>query len=879
MLSYLEQKKAVDKNHSHVSVGPPYGRFLFGNMEHVWPMYLEALARNDYQLHLAERPLDQIPVLVDVDLSILMEKTVDLPVFQETQKIYSQFQVEKVISTYQNVLRTIVKDLREEALTCILLEKPFYEKKIDTKIFVKNGFHLHFPKLFLDKKAQEVYLIPNVKKHLINLFANIECDEPIDCNYVNVHWLMYGSSKEGNVPYKVSKCFNSHGKEIDLEECLSDYILPQETNGRMSCIGNVEILLPRILSIFLTDRENFYYYECNDSVSTPLIQKYQERKNLRKQFDNLSMEDVLDEAAIFVEMISDSRADDRISWLEIGFCLFNISQGDADGLTLWLEFSERSSKFKELECIWTWENMKSNNFTIGTLKYFAKQDSPEKFEHFIREKQKTKIVEHISNNGSHNALAKVLFDAYSSEFKFDSSWYQFVNHIWEQNFQVKNFELRKRISDKNGVICQLLHNAIAEVSNQMLEDDADVKELKKKIKKGCESIQSCQNTVTKGNVMSEAEETFYEKGFADQLNANPKIIAFQNGVYDFTHSVFRPGKPEDYLSKALPINYVNFKSINHQKVIDVLNFFEKVFPNPNIRNYFLDQMCKVFVGGNHDKLFLFWTGVGDNGKSVTQSLFKTMLGPFAIKCPTTLITGKQVQAGSANPELSRAGDGTRCIVMDEPNSSERINAGTLKMLTGNDTFFARDNYETAKKNKDKVPFFKLHMICNKIPKIKDPDAATWERIRVIPFESVFKLKKDCPASFDEQLRTKTFPKDPSFCENLPEMVEALAWFLINRYNNLSPDQETPLEVLSAVDSYIAEHDIFMTFENAKVFKTEGATLQKIVLWEEFKRWFKEEFDRQNFPPQSQFLDYFYTKWGKPENDLYWNDKTCSTDQH
>ncbi len=47
------------------------------------------------------------------------------------------------------------------------------------------------------------------------------------------------------------------------------------------------------------------------------------------------------------------------------------------------------------------------------------------------------------------------------------------------------------------------------------------------------------------------------------------------------------------------------------------------------------------------------------------------------------------------------------------------------------------------------PFFKLIFICNTIPNIRNPDNATWNRIRVIPFESTFKDNID-DISLEEQ---------------------------------------------------------------------------------------------------------------------------------
>ncbi len=93
--------------------------------------------------------------------------------------------------------------------------------------------------------------------------------------------------------------------------------------------------------------------------------------------------------------------------------------------------------------------------------------------------------------------------------------------------------------------------------------------------------------------------------------------------------------------------------------------------------------------------------------------------------------------------------------------------------------YARDIQQKGKDVIDIDPFFKLIFICNTIPNIRNPDNATWNRIRVIPFESTFKDNID-DISLEEQKRDKIFLKDTSFCEKetIRELGEAFAWYLI-----------------------------------------------------------------------------------------------------
>ena len=87
---------------------------------------------------------------------------------------------------------------------------------------------MHFPNCFLNKVDIEVHIIPRIKNSLRDLktFENLGFEDSgslVDKSVVKAHWLLYGSRKEGNIPYKVTKIFNSEYEEIDFEEAFKYY--------------------------------------------------------------------------------------------------------------------------------------------------------------------------------------------------------------------------------------------------------------------------------------------------------------------------------------------------------------------------------------------------------------------------------------------------------------------------------------------------------------------------------------------------------------------------------------------------------------------------------------------------------------------------------
>lgn len=145
----------------------------------------------------------------------------------------------------------------------------------------------------------------------------------------------------------------------------------------------------------------------------------------------------------------------------------------------------------------------------------------------------------------------------------------------------------------------------------------------------------------KSNIMKESMEVFYDRRFKQKLDQNPYIIGWVNGVYDLKRNEFRPGRPEDFVSKTIPIEYKEYNE-SDEEVQNVIDFLLRVFPDETIRKYFLDTYSDIFVGGNNQKKVYMWTGEGDNGKSITQKFFEIMLGELAIKFNTQYFTGKKL---------------------------------------------------------------------------------------------------------------------------------------------------------------------------------------------------------------------------------------------
>lgn len=857
---------------THNSLIQPRGKYQFNrqSLEEFWRVYCDMVYNSpNPSVGMAEKPQNYLPVLVDVDLKVNADEY-EL----DEDKLYNEDDVKAVIQTYQSVLRNIVEDCEDSNLVCVFLYKPPYRVKNDKSTIVKNGFHLHFPCLFLEREDQEVHLIPRVKEELnkTELFKEIGYDNPgdvIDKACCSATWLLYGSKKEETaLAYKYSKTYDANCNEISINDAFKDYTIFDNKEKLIPIRGKIHYYLPRILSIVPYNR-NGYIKEVKSGLVPIRIREAERREPSLRKYDEISDEQAVRLAEAMLGMISDSRADDYNEWMTIGWALYNVSNGNDSGLNLWLQFSKRSDKFDETKCIYEWDRMTKTDMTIGTLKYYASIDNPGKFAEFKKE-DRDKLVKFCINNGSHNDIARVLHTEYAGQYVCASVsnklWYEFNGNIW---IPIEDgVDLREKIS---GSVVEMFSQQAKEISSKMGQAEVtEHKFIESQIKTVNKIIKDLKTAPFKDNVMKECREVFYDRRFLDKLDKNPNLIAFKNGVLDAKNYTFRSGRPEDFLSKCMPINYVEFLP-DDEKVISVNNFLEKVFPDTSVRAYFLDISSEVFVGGNHRKIVQAWTGGGDNGKSITQMFFDTMLGELAVKAPTTLITSKKPMNGAAWPELVRAGNGARELTMDEPDDSEEINIGILKQLSGNDTFCVRDLFQKGRDMREFRPLFKVKLICNKLPTVKG-DQAFWNRMRVIPFESTFCNESNpAPDTYEEQLRQKRFPMDKNFSSKISDLVEAFCWVLLNHGRHGNKLKVEPEKVIAATTSYRKKNDVYRQFIEECIVETNSDKdkLSLIELYGRFKEWYRESMPNHEMPSKSDVKEYFYKVWSDPNAGIKW----------
>lgn len=334
--------------------------------------------------------------------------------------------------------------------------------------------------------------------------------------------------------------------------------------------------------------------------------------------------------------------------------------------------------------------------------------------------------------------------------------------------------------------------------------------------------------------MKEAAELFSEEDFTQRLNLNQFLLPCQNGVIDLRNEVeidgvmkqqivFRPGKPDDYMSfmvgrnqgdtgNTQSIHYIPYDADDPIQ-IELMDFLKKIFTKEDLLWYVIRLMASCLEGANREQCYYTFIGVGGNGKSKLVDLMRFTFGDFSSSLQATALTRKRPDSGAANPDII-AIKNKRFIYLQEPDDKEPLNTSRMKQFSGEDVVEARGLFEDQQRFRITG---KLCMMCNRFPPIHAMDRGTWRRIRVITFGSEFVENSDPRL---KQGAKNIFPRDKDLDRKIMRWREAWLSLLVHVYETqymVSGLEPIPESVLEHSNKYKESFDMYGKFKAERMF--------------------------------------------------------------
>jgi P4 family phage/plasmid primase-like protien len=584
-------------------------------------------------------------------------------------------------------------------------------------------------------------------------------------------------------------------------------------------------------------------------------------------------------------------------WIRVGWALRNTS----DKLFLsWILFSSQSEKFsydKIGDLYEKWQTFSMENedgLTRRSIVYWAQSDAKERYFAVYKKTIDYYVDITLSNdlvniNGKPETtmvdLAVVLHNMFKNRFVCahikDNVWYEFENNRWvecdcgislKQMISNEMYTLYvSRIGSSSGGGQGKPNKQITNAANggnggsngaasngnnanngsSANSEDGKPNQFQHRISDICLKL---KNTQAKTNIMKEAQELFYDKTFMKSVDTKTHLLCCNNCVIDFKEKRARKGQPDDYITKCTNIDYFPLDQRKHGKIMAEINdFISKLYPEEEIRNYMWEHLASCLIGVNYPQTFNIYIGCGSNGKSKLVELMSLVLGEYKAVVPISLITSKRASIGGTSSEIAQL-VGIRYAVMQEPSKGMRLEEGPMKEITSGDPVQGRALF---KNMITFIPQFKLVVCTNTLLDVKANDEGTWRRIRKVDHKAVFcdnpkQGDPDSPYQYqvDKRLDEKFKIWAPVF----------LAMLVEKAYETGGMVKDSPA-VLASSESYRNSQDYINEFVRDKIRKVEGHYVKKTEMYESFKVWYIEHYDR-NVPRGNEIYEVFDKKYGK-----------------
>jgi P4 family phage/plasmid primase-like protien len=349
-----------------------------------------------------------------------------------------------------------------------------------------------------------------------------------------------------------------------------------------------------------------------------------------------------------------------------------------------------------------------------------------------------------------------------------------------------------------------------------------------------------QESIIKRLISKIVMETKYDDTFKlANFNKATGYIPFTDGVYSFKEKRLI-NDTEAYkllLTRTTGYDYNKVESVSDETYQQCKKFLMQIIPNENILKWLLCRYNRAFQSLVEKLILIYHGAMGNNGKTVLLALINMTLGDeLYVKCSKKLLNAESINnAGSANEELMSI-NGALFVAFSEPSSKKAFDMSILKELSGGDAITGRRLF----KGKEQFTAKGLiNVACNDIPSIDEADEASFNRIRCIPFTSIFTSKID-KVNEDQHI----YLADGNISNNFNEWKYALMKIVLES----DEEVETPPEVKAHTKKYRESEDNVRRFVSERVervYDTEGEVdksryIRRVDLWEDFKIWAKDE---------------------------------------
>lgn len=437
--------------------------------------------------------------------------------------------------------------------------------------------------------------------------------------------------------YKDGEVFNYNGIIPTLNwGDVKNYLTPMEQNKwNMRCDMEYTPLATKKV------------HKKNNTVVVETEQHTQPKKKQKKEKDH---EDeylkTLDHADnISLDYIKEGKYS---TWITLVWALRSVN--DDDYIDIAYHLADRCGRDRKTYVDDYWTKYTEKGLNLGTFYHYSKMSNYKKYNEInykyapnMEQKLKDLIdIQTLDKTVNESDCATYFHNFYKTDLVLDrtaNKLYIYYDNEWRAEDAKEPLILYNQISkyfDTFIKICWLKYGEeqyrVAQIENDKMRkaEQDTLKELHRAI--------SCLTKKVKGISFNKNVGTFvktklavcfnnkiFDVGVQDHYNIN-----FKNGVYDMKEKIFRQRCYFDYITTWLDYDYIEPENIPKEATGFVDEFFKKLQPEKEQRDFQLAWLSYCLTGSVDKQLFKMNIGVASNGKSAEMSIHQKCF-PIYIK--------------------------------------------------------------------------------------------------------------------------------------------------------------------------------------------------------------------------------------------------------
>lgn len=385
--------------------------------------------------------------------------------------------------------------------------------------------------------------------------------------------------------------------------------------------------------------------------------------------------------------------------------------------------------------------------------------------------------------------ATLMADIFSDDLRYcpqNGKWYEWDNR-W------KKLGDNGTVSDRLQTLLNLLLTYCDEIGYGVTEDDDP--ETFEHVAKYRKYVSSIRKFTAIKNILEMVKTVSTLRLSLSDMDLNPYLLNTPRGAFDL-----RNGKR--ITAEELRVNNVTKKTscglpdFTNTPCERWLQFVDEIMGGDHEKAKFLQRALGYSIlGVNREEcMFIAYGSRTRNGKGTLFSTIGTVLGQdYADSAAPDLIcegkNGKSTDFNAAQPALAKL-VGVRLVNMSESSKDVRLDAASMKTMTGRDVLVTRDLYESSFSF---VPQFTLWLNTNHLPAVTDDTVFSSGRIHVIEFNE----------HFDASRQDRDLKEIFALPENRPTILK---WLYDGCMEYIKDGLNPPESVMEATENYRKLHD-------------------------------------------------------------------------